>query len=77
MNEAEVIDIGRQAIIVLLQVSLPMLAISLIVGVVIFFVSGYDSNSGTDFDICSEACCYACCFVGAFAIYACFVKDIY
>ena len=35
MNEAEVIDIGRQAIIVLLQISLPMLAISLLVGIVI------------------------------------------
>ncbi|MCX8500120.1 MAG: flagellar biosynthetic protein FliQ, partial [Alphaproteobacteria bacterium] len=35
MNEAEVIDIGRQAIIVLLQISLPMLVISLLVGIVI------------------------------------------
>ncbi|MDI9408035.1 MAG: flagellar biosynthesis protein FliQ [Candidatus Pacebacteria bacterium] len=35
MNETEVIDIGREAILVLLQVSLPMLAISLLVGIVI------------------------------------------
>lgn len=35
MNEAEVIEIGREAILVMLQMTMPLMVISLIVGVVI------------------------------------------
>lgn len=35
MNEAEVIEIGREAILVMLKMTMPLMLISLIVGVVI------------------------------------------
>ena len=35
MNEAEVIEIGREAILVMLQMTMPLMVISLVVGVII------------------------------------------
>lgn len=35
MNEAEVIEIGRESILVMLQMTLPLMVISLLVGVII------------------------------------------
>ena len=51
MHELQAMDLARRSILIALQLSLPILLLSLVVGVIVSLVSGRDADSGADADV--------------------------